>query len=45
MDERAFMSKQLKWNKFQFYGDSLPSSLRVLILTVNNQRQFMLNVT
>ena len=23
MDERACMSKQLKWNKFPFYGDRM----------------------
>ena len=27
MDERACMSKQLKWNKFPFYGDSLSGKI------------------
>ena len=27
MDERVCMSKQLKWNKFPFYGDSLSEKI------------------
>ena len=27
MDERACMSKQLKWNKFPFYGDRLSGKI------------------
>ena len=27
MDDRVCMSKQLKWNKFPFYGDRLSANL------------------
>ena len=27
MDERACMSKQLKWNKFPFYGDRMSEKI------------------
>ena len=27
MDESAFLWKQLKWNKFHFYGDTLSGKI------------------
>ena len=33
MDERACMSKQLKWNKFTFYGDRLSVKINQMGLT------------